>query len=275
MIKKFIILILLLSSTNLISAQNEIEISRCSVSEISSKDFLLSYSIKNTFDIESYSHHQVIIPFEKLIIQGSVEEGILNEKDFLFSHINIDINGDSDILDSLKVRIADNKLIVGNRIISPLFKATSKFQTHLPFDASGNYNLNKVSEKGKTFTLRSITSAPPEIILGLNSSDDIEFMKYSNSLLFVEVITSDKNAVEKLFIGGQKTFSGETNEKILTGGENLYRVAAAKNINVEKNTSGGTIKIGNIMKPFVLRITYYFAIDENLTIMNQKIIEVN
>jgi len=272
---KIIVLIILAYSINLFSAQNEIEISGCSVSEISVSDFLLHYSIKNNFDAESFSKLQVILPFEKYILQGPIINGVLTEKDFLFSQIDIDLNGDSDFNDSFKVKAEKNKLLIENRKISNLLKTTTYYNVLTPLDETGNYNVNRISKSGIPFTLRFYSSINPEVILGLNIGDEIEFRKFSNSLLFIEVISSDKSSGDKLLIDGQKPFSGIINEKDLTGGENLYRFASVKNITINDSSAKGEIKIKEIKKPFSVRITYYFAISENLILLNQKIIKVN
>lgn len=272
---KIIVLIILAYSINLFSAQNEIEISGCSVSEISVSDFLLHYSIKNNFDAESFSKLQVILPFEKYILQGPIINGVLTEKDFLFSQIDIDLNGDSDFNDSFKVKAEKNKLLIENRKISNLLKTTTYYNVLTPLDETGNYNVNRISKSGIPFTLRFYSSINPEVILGLNIGDEIEFRKFSNSLLFIEVINSDKSSGDKLLIDEQKPFSGIINEKDLTGGENLYRFASVKNITINDSSAKGEIKIKEIKKPFSVRITYYFAISENLILLNQKIIKVN
>ena len=76
-------------------------------------------------------------------------------------------------------------------------------------------------------------------------------------------------------IDNLKPFTGITNETDLTGGENSYRSAAVKNIIVNNSAAAGEIEIKNIRKPFTVRITYYFAVSENLILMNQKIVTVN
>lgn len=276
MIKKIIILIITAYSITVFSAQNEIELSRCSISEISPSDFLLSYSVKNTFDADSYSNLEVVLPFEKYIFQGSADNGIINEKDFLFSQMDVDLNNDSDINDSFRIKISKNRLTIDNKKISPITKTTSDYNVLTPLNEAGNYNTTKLTEKGKPFILRYISSLKPEIIVGLNTETDIEFRKFSNNLLFIEVIHTDKNISEKILIDNRKPFTGITNETDLTGGENAYRSAAVKNIIVNSSAAAaGEIEIKEVRKPFTVRITYYFAISENLILMNQKIVKVN
>ena len=275
MIKKIIILIISAYSITVFSAQNEIELSRCSVSGISPSDFLVSYSVKNTFDDNSYSKLEVVLPFEKYIFQGSAEDGIIHEKDFLFSQTNIDLNNDSDFNDSFKIKISKNRLTIDNKKISPIFKTTSDFNVLTPLNETGNYNITRLTEKGKPFILRYISSLKPEIIVGLSTETDIEFRKFPNNLLFIEVISSDKNISEKILIDNLKPFTGTTNETDLTGGENSYRYAAVKNITFNNSAAAGEIQIKNIRKPFTVRITYYFAVSENLILMNQKTVKVN
>jgi len=275
LIRKIIILLLISYPITLTSAQNEIEISKCGISELSTSDYSLNYTIKNTFNYDSDSKLQVQIPFEKFIIQGPIANGIINEKDFLFSQLDVDLNNDSDINDSFKINIAGKKPAIDNKQISLLYKSTSNYHVLVPFNDSGNINLNRITKNGIPFTLRNFSSNPPEIIIGLNTVDEIDFKKFNNSLLLIEIITSDKSAGDSLLIDGEKTFIGRTNEKDLTGGENSYRYISTKNIIINDNISNGAIKINKISRPFILRLTYYFAVSENLILMNQKIIRKN
>lgn len=275
MIKKIFIFIVLAYSITLSSAQNEIELSRCSISEISPSDFILSYSVKNTFDADSYSKLEVVLPFEKYIFQGSADNGIIHEKDFLFSQMDIDLNNDSDFNDSFKIKISKNRLTIDTKKISPIIKTTSDYNVLTPLNETGNYNVTRLTEKGKPFILRYISSLKPEIVVGLSQQTDIEFRKFSNNLLFIEVINSDKIISEKILIDNLKPFTGITNETELTGGETSYRSAAVKNIIVNNSATSGEIQIKEIRKPFTVRITYYFAVSDNLILMDQKIVKVN
>lgn len=274
MIKKIIIIILTLT-VKLYSAQNEIEISKCSISEISPAEFLLSYDIKNSFDTESYSLNKITIPFEKYIIQGNISGRLIKEKDFLFSQKDIDLNKNGSLNDSYQIKTINKVLHINNLIINPIIKTTASYKVLLPFENSGQYNINRINPKGIPFTLRDTSALPEEITIGLNENDDIEFRKFDNSLLLIEVITPEKIDGKNLIIDGQSAFPGFTNEKNLTGGENLYRYAAAKIVTINKNSAKGEIKIGKLQKPFSVRVTYYFSISDNLIIMNQKILMVN
>jgi hypothetical protein len=275
LIKKIIILLILTHTINLNSARSEISISGSSISEISSTGFLLNYSIRNTFDSDLFSKLQVILPFEKYILQGTIENGVLQEKDFLFSQLDIDLNGDKDVNDLFKVKVVNKKLTIDNKTILSLTRETANYNVMIPFDESGNNNLNLITRSGLPFTLRYYSSSPAEIILGLNATGDIEFKKFDNSLLLIEIVTPDQSTSENLLIDGLKPISGFTNEKDLTGGETLFRFSAVKNISIKEGTAKGDIKISQISKPFLLRLTYYFSISGNLTLMNQKIIKVN
>ena len=274
MIKKIIIIILILS-VKIYSAPNEIEISKCSISETSSREFLLIYDIKNSFDTESYSSNRITIPLEKYIIQGNIVNGLIQEKDFLFSHKNLDFNKNGNLKDSYQVRTAKKNLYINNLLINPIIKTTAKYNVLLPFDNSGKFNINRIDPKGMPFTLRDTSSLPEEITIGLNENDNIEFRTYDNNLLLIEIITLEKIDDKTLFAGEVSTHTGFTNEKSVTTGENFYRYTAAKKVSINKNASKGELKIGKIQKPFSVRVTYYFSISENLIIMNQKILMVN
>ncbi len=250
---------------------NEISISKYNVSEVSPFNFLLDYQVKNTYDYDMFSKINITLPFEKYLLNGTIEHGTLKEKDFLFSQLDIDLNGNSDIFDSFKVILTGNKISIDGKQISPLIKTTANSQVLIPFNNSGDFNINRVSKKGLPFTLRKISSDPLKITIGLNTNGDLDFKKFSNSLLLIEIITSDSNAEKNLLLDGQKPFSGFINDQNITQGEMAYRFFIVKNVNIKEKTSSGTIKIEKIQKPFTLRVSYFFAISENLIILNSKI----
>lgn len=274
MIKKIIIIILILT-VKIYSAQNEIEISKYSISETSSTGYLLSYDIKNTFDTESYSLNKVTIPFEKFIIQGSIANRLMKEKDFLFSQKDVDLNQNGNLKDSYQIKTHNKILYINDQIINPMIKITANYTVLLPFNNSGKYNINRINPNSLPFTLRDTSALPEEITIGLNPNDEIEFQKYDNNLLLVEVITPEKIEDKTLFSGDVTIHTGFTNEKSVTAGENFYRYTAAKKIEINKNAAQGEFQIGKLKKPFSLRATYYFSISENLIIMTQKILMVN
>jgi len=274
-LKKIIILIIMSLTINAAAGYNEIEFLKCGVSEISSSNYTINFLINNTFDSEAYSKLQVVIPFEKYILQGKIESGKLKEKDFLFSQIDIDLNGNKDFNDKFKVQYTNNKLAINGKPVSPLFKKTVKYNAFLPFGKTGNFNINNITSGGAAFTLRNVSPEPLELTLGLSSPNNIEFRKFPNNAMLVEVITADKSSEDKLLIDGNKPFMGITNEKEITDGENLYRFVAVKNLAFINNSAAGDIKIAEIKKPFSLRLTYYFTISDSLILMNQKIIRVN
>lgn len=271
MIKKTIIIILIFTSP-IYPARSEIEISSCSISEVSPSEFIVNYQIKNTFNADSYSSLKVIFPFEKYIVQGSISNGIIQEKDFLFSQINLDLDKNGSLHDSYKTYMSNKTLLIDNKKINSITKVTSNYNVIIPFDNTKNYNTNRISDNGIPFTLRNISILPPEITIGFNDTGIIEFRTYDNSVLMIEVITPDK---QNFLIDGETPFVGITNERDVTGGENSYRYAAVKKVPININSAKNEFKIGKISKPFSLRVTYFFSISENLILMNQKILRVN
>lgn len=238
-----------------------------------STEFILSYTVSNTYDTESYSDIHVIIPFEKHIIHGNIQTGVISEKDILFSQIDVDLNGDNDFNDTYQIRMIKNEVSINEKKISPLIRKTVNYTVMFPFN-HGIYNINKISGKGTSFTLRDYSSNPPALTIGLTPGKEIEFMKFKNSIVLIEVILPEKQAAGTVAIEGTETFQGTTNEDVITGGEKHLRFFAAKNVPVKGGTGKGNVKIKNILKPFIVRLTYYFSISETSVLMNQKVIEV-
>jgi hypothetical protein len=276
-LKKVLILIIIISfyAAKISAEKNEIIISGYSISKISPSVFLLNYSIKNSYNPDAFSDIPVIIPFEEYIIQGTIEKGILPEKDFLFSQTDIDLNGDGDFDDLYSVKAERNTITINNKSMSLLTKTTSTSQVLLPFINTGHFNFNKFSDKARPFTLKSYSVSPLKITIGFTPDNDIEFKKFKNSLLCIEVITQEKNFLDNILINGEKPFMGITNEKEVAAGEKSERFVVSKNVTISNGTAKGEIKIDNIMSPFSVRLTYYFGISENSVLMSQKVIRVD
>jgi len=274
LIKKIIIIILIFT-LKINAVQNEIDISKCSISGTSSSGYVLNYQIKNSFDDGSYSSLKILLPFEKYLVQGNIADGKINEKDLLFSQINIDLNKNGSVDDSYPVKIVNKTLIINNKKINPITKTTSTYNVLIPFDSTKNFNVNKISSSGIPFTLRNFSTNPAEITIGFNENDEIEFRECENSLLLIEVITPEKMDDKNLQIDGQTPFTGITNEVTVTGGENSYRYAVIKKIIINENSASGEIKIGKLSRPFSVRVSYYFSLSESLILINQKILRVN
>lgn len=275
MIKKIIILLLTVISVKIFSAQNIIEIANCNVNQISETDFILNYSVNNTFGAESYSKLSIMIPFEKYLIQNIVDNGIIKEKDFLFAQTNVDLNGDNDIEDTFVLKQKNRKLAIENVTLSELTKKTSNYNVYLPYKENGSLNLNRISKNGIPFTLKRNNPVIPLITIGLTPDAEIEFRKLQNNAIVIEIVPSGQVKKDEIMIDGSKPFTGKTNEKEITGGETLTRYVTAKNISSEKTVFTDEVKIKNITKPFSIRITYYFNIGDNLILTDQKIITVN
>lgn len=274
-IKKSILIITIsLFTSALTPGKPEIDISRYAISEISQSGYIIDYQITNLFDYESFSKNTITLPFEKYILNGIIENGILKEKDFLFSQLDADLNGNGNSLDSFRIKPTGNMISINETQMTPLIKETANHHVLVPFNKTGEFNTNRISKNGIPFTLRKISADPFEITLGLNITDSIDFKKLPNSQLLVEIITPDSDTEKNLLIDGQKPFSGFINNRELTHGETMKKFSVVKTAEIKNNISSGRIKIERIQKPFIVLVSYYFAISENLIILKQKTVRV-
>ena len=270
----FITILLLFFCAILISAIKKITgITRTHVSEISPVEFILEYTVSNTYEVDLYSDIQITIPFEKQIIQGKIRNNVLSEKDILFSQTDIDLNGDNDYDDSFPVQVYKNSVSINNLILSPVIRKSANYMILYPF-IKENYNINKITDKGTAFTLRDYTPDSGTITIGLWNNKNIEFLKFKNNLILIEVVSSHISPERKILIDDATPFEGTTNEIAVSGGEKCRRFIIAKNISIKNGTGKDQARIKNITRPFNIRLTYYFGISENLISMTYKIIEV-
>jgi hypothetical protein len=253
--------------------KKETDITGTLISEKSSSEFIVSYTVSNTYDVNLYSDIGVTIPFEKQIIQGIIKNNLLSEKDILFSQTDIDLNGDNDFNDTFPVKIQKNSMSINDIIISPVIRKSVNYQILYPL-LKENYNINKISDKGPAFTLRDFSPVSGTITIGLWGDKNTEFIKFKNSLVLIEVVTAETSSGGNILINGDRPFEGTTNETEITNGEKYRRFVAAKNIVINNNSGKDEAVIKNISKPFNIRITYCFAVAENLITLTNKIIEV-
>ena len=270
-LKKHSVIIIL--CTILLSAfKNETGITGSVVPGISPGEFILYYNVTNNHADDTSSGTPLVIPLEKHIIQGNIQAGVITEKDTLFSQTDIDLNGDNDCNDSYPAKIIKNEVFINGTKLSPLIRKSQNYTVMFPYD-HGNYNLNKISDKGMPFTLRDFTATPPVLTIGITPEKKIEFINHQNSMLLIEIIIQNRPSVPVL-IEGSETSEGTTNEKEITGGEKHIRFFAVKNVPVSKGSGKGNVIIKNAEKPFNVRLTYFFSIPGTFVLMNQKVIEV-
>lgn len=274
--KKFFltIIILQLSGGAITSAiKKETGITGSHLSEISPAEYTLSYTVSNTYETELYSDIPVTIPFEKHIIQGRIKNNYISEKDFLFSQTDIDLNRDNDYEDTFPVSIQKQSLLMNNVLLSLIIRKSANYRILYPFQ-NEKYNVNKISDNGIPFTLRDYSPDSGTIMIGLTRDKNIEFEKFKNSVILIEIVTPGILSEGNILIDGVKPFEGVTNEHEVSGGEKSGRYVAAKNIFIRNSSGKGEFRIKNIRRPFNIRLEYYFAISENLISMTRKIIEV-
>lgn len=267
------LIIITLCMVLLSSVKNETGITGSVVPGNTPAEFIVNYNVTNTYADGTFSSTPLIIPLEKHIIQGNIQTGVITEKDMLFSQTDIDLNGDKDLNDSYAVKIVKNEIYINGIKLSPLIRKSQNYTVMSPYNGA-IYNLNKISDKGESFTLRDVISAPFGLTIGLAQGKEIEFINHQNSLLLIEIILPGKHTVRPVLIDGSEASEGTTNEKEITGGEKHLRFFAVKNIPVIKGSGKGGVKIKNAEKPFNIRLTYFFSISRNCILMNQKVIEV-
>lgn len=277
-IPKILLLILCFSlSTITGSAEtNDPEISLSAVlNAVSETSYSIDYQVTvSGIDTSAFMDQKITYPYESSIIECTIFEKKINEKDFLYSERNIDLNGDGDTDDSFPVLYKSGTIVIAGITVNPLFKKNNDRYILIPFNSSNRENSIKIKPEGHPFELHTYEPLIGKIRAGLpDTPQGTIFRQFPNSLFIIEIIQNNGEELNDLTVNSKKTDKGFTNEKIFSfGGENLRRNFTGINLNLDKNSSAGSIKIDNIKGSFKIRLRYLFSISNRAILLNEKIL---
>ncbi len=242
---------------------------------VSETGYSIEYNISiSSLDASLFMDEKIYYPCETSIIEGIIIDNRINEKDFLYSQRNIDINGDGDTEDSFPFSNSGGILKIAGKDVTPLFRKSNGSLLLTPFDSSNNENIVRITSSGGPFIIYSFNPIIGRIKAGINNKNNEEiFKQFSNSLIIIEIIPNNEFEQQDIKINNVKADRGFTNERIFSpGGENLTRYFTGINIILKNNSASGKIKIENTEGKFKIRLRYLLAISSRVIIYDEKII---
>lgn len=242
---------------------------------VSENSYSIEYKVNiSGIETSAFMDQKINYPYNASIIEGMILDRKIKEKDFLFSERDIDLNGDGDTEDSYPVTYKSDSISINGINTIPLFRKTSGSYILIPFDNYNRENSIKIKPEGHLLAIHTYEPLIGRIKAMLAESPDEKiFREFPNSLIIVEIIQNNGEDLADLTINKQKPEKNFTNEKVFNpGGENLIRHLTGINLNLQNNSSSGSIRIDNITGKFKVRLIYLFSISSRAVILHEKII---
>lgn len=241
--------------------------------KISDNSYSIQYKVQiSGIDASAFMDQKINYPYNASIIEGMIMDRRINEKDFLYSERNIDLNGDGDTDDSYPVEYRSDSIIINGIKSIPLFRKKNGDYILIPFDGSNRENSIKVIPGGHNISIHTYEPLIGKIkTMIAESSGETIFREFPNSLIIVELIHNNGEEPDNLTINNSKPDRSFTNEKVFSpGGDNLKRYITGINLNLQNNSSSGSININNIHGNFKIRLFYLFSISSRAVIQKEK-----
>ena len=266
MIKKIFIIISLAFCYSYGFCENSLDMK----ASLEKKDngYYLSWAVlMDGFDASLFAEEKIYLINDELIIEGVVDDNKINERDFLFSQKNIDLNGDGDFNDSFLVKLTGDKISINGRDVPTLRRRSGRKELLINMN---NSLIDKLIflKGGTPLFIERTNSDNNNLVVRLASEGIVK--QYNNSLVTVEIISREEKIPT---IEGLNFTTNMTNEKVFSeDGQWLVRYVGAFNIPVENNMAKMGIFLKGGYKNFILRVRYYFALSNSVIIFGEKIL---
>jgi len=242
---------------------------------VSESSYSIEYKVNiSGIETSAFMDQKINYPYNASIIEGMILDRKIKEKDFLFSQRDIDLNGDGDTDDSYPVAYKSDSISINGINAIPLFRKSNGSYILIPFNNHSCENSIRIKPEGHLLAIHTYEPLIGRIKAMLAESPDEKiFREFPNSLIIVEIIQNNIEELAGLTINKQKPEKNFTNEKVFSpGGENLIRHLTGINVNLQNNSSSGSIRIDNITGNFKVRVIYLFSISSRAVILNEKIL---
>jgi hypothetical protein len=228
---------------------------------------------------ELFEDTRIIIPVEDKIITGNFSDNRINERNFLYAGINLDMNNDGDIDDSFSIYEKSGRLYIDKQEREQLLlpKLYRGLQGVSYYDRRKQPKVYKIGENGNTFTIYKVNIKDKSIITGIGSKTrPVKFLEFPNPCIQIFVFKTVNNLSVKpsYSIAGLKNHISYTNESIFNdqGGEWLSAVWAVKEFDIEKAPPKKQIfTITGINPPFAVVINGNLSLEKGLRIRTQPV----
>jgi hypothetical protein len=230
---------------------------------------------------ELFEDTGVIIPVEEMVISGNFTDRI-NEKNFLFAGIDLDLNNDGDSDDTFSIYKKSGKVFIEKQEIQQLIlpKLYKRLQGISYFDSRKQPKLNKIGKKGKTFIVYSVDLKNRKITAGIGSkTNPVAFREFPNPCIQIILFKSIDNLSSKpsYRITGSKNHFLFTNEKIFENqaDEWVSAVWSVREIDIKKPLKKKYIfTLTGITPPFAVMVIGNLSLEKGLRIRTLPVVRV-
>ena len=245
------------------------------LNKISDSDYTLEYTVTYKGPPpEIFSDYSVYIPEESQIIEGTIENSVIRERDFLFSRLNVDLNRNRSLEDIYTISSRGGDVLLNGEKLNPLYSKAGNREIFTPLTTRAELSLNRTGESGRPFTLHSYDRSSGGVKIGLAPEDgDISFAKLPNAQVLIEIISDTENPGSiNTSIDNARIYRGTTNENIpdIPGDYHRQRTTGSRHISIKEGINEGSFKFRNPGDAALIRITIFFSVSGRICIFDRK-----
>jgi hypothetical protein len=230
---------------------------------------------------ELFEDTGVIIPVEDKVISGNFADK-LNERNFLFAGIDLDLNNDGDSDDTFTIYKKSGRLFIEKQEIQQLIlpKLYKRLQGISYYDRRKQPRLTKIGENGNTFIVYNANLKKRKITIGIGTKKKpVEFQEFPNPCLQIVVFKTIDNLSQKpsYRITGLKNHILFTNEKIFENqaDEWISAVWGVKRIEIKNPLKKKYIfTLTGITPPFAVMMLGNLSLEKGFRIRTLPVIRV-
>lgn len=257
----------------------EVSLKITKLQKISDTDYILEYSVTYKGpDPKIFSDYSVYIPEEAQIIEGTVDNSGIHERDFLFTRINVDLNRNRSLEDFYTISSRGGDILLNGTKLNPLYSKAGNREIFTPRTSSAEFSLNRTGESGRPFTLHNYERSSGVIKIGLAPENgDISFAKLPNAQALIEIISDTENPGSiNTSIDDARIYRGTTNENIpdLPGDYYRPRTTGSRHIAIKEGINDGSFKFGNPGNRALIRVTIFFSLSGRICIFDRKTVAI-
>ncbi len=229
---------------------------------------------------EFFDDSKVAISTEKYRISGIADNGILKEKDLLFSRTSFDFDGDDKYESEIKIENLEgsvyiNKMKIG-QILSKKNYGDYIISDYLIDGKNKSYRLN---DSALSFILYNYDTKTNFITIGIGDKQNPVSIEYFQNPCVEVIIVQETDSFAKTpscLINGNTARTRLSNELIFTGQEWIISEAWAAVPFLPGKFGKEQIKIfiTNVKKPFAVILSIKFSLKEGTTLSTKRLINI-
>jgi len=267
------LLMALLSTTVLISLEPlNVKTSQIAVKKISANSYTLSFHISYDDSLSSFlEESSFLMPAEEILIHGIVEDSSIREQDFLFSQLNIDLNGDGDTLDSYPLTLKAGTYTLGKQHLQVVgYPYRYEGYTGFQYFNGASPLTNRITPKGKEFIVYAVSTGDKKMIVGLNLKNNaVTLEQFPNPAVQIAILKNHEDISNEpgFSIAGSKNYTTFTNEKLLKDQADSWVAIVWAMLPVKLTESGKTefqAEISRITPPFTVMAVFNISPEKNI-----------